>query len=96
MRWLLVSDTHTFSQAATTRKSNVPAQSCSVHYPLSLFYLGWDLEQNKAIRNYHGHLNGVYSVAVHPVHDILVTAGRDAVARVWDIRTKGVRNCAFC
>jgi len=27
-------------------------------------------------------------VAVHPVHDILVTAGRDAVARVWDIRTK--------
>ena len=48
----------------------------------------WDLEQNKVIRNYHGHLSGVYSLSLHPTLDLLVTGGRDSVARVWDIRTK--------
>lgn len=43
---------------------------------------GWDLEQNKVIRNYHGHLSGVYAVAVHPTVDVIVTGGRDSVARV--------------
>jgi pleiotropic regulator 1 len=42
----------------------------------------WDLEYNKVIRHYHGHLSGVYSLAVHPTLDVLVSAGRDAVARV--------------
>ncbi|CCO30653.1 Pre-mRNA-splicing factor prp46 AltName: Full=Pre-mRNA-processing protein 46 [Rhizoctonia solani AG-1 IB] len=42
----------------------------------------WGLETNKAIRHYHGHLPGVYAL------DVLVTAGRDASARVWDMRTK--------
>jgi pleiotropic regulator 1 len=49
---------------------------------------GWDLEQNKVIRSYHGHLSGVFCCALHPTLDILVTGGRDAVCRVWDIRTK--------
>lgn len=40
------------------------------------------------VRSYHGHLNGVYSMALHPELDLLITGGRDAVARVWDIRTK--------
>ncbi len=48
----------------------------------------WDLEANKVIRHYHGHLSGVYSLSLHPTLDVLVTAGRDASARVWDMRTK--------
>lgn len=42
----------------------------------------WDLEQNKVIRQYHGHLSGVYSLSLHPTIDVLVTSGRDATARV--------------
>ncbi|KAJ6454004.1 WD40-repeat-containing domain protein [Mycena vitilis] len=38
--------------------------------------------------HYHGHLSGVYALSLHPTLDILVTAGRDASARVWDMRTK--------
>ncbi len=49
---------------------------------------GWDLEYNKVIRHYHGHLSGVFCLNVHPVLDVLVTGGRDSVARVWDMRTK--------
>ncbi len=49
---------------------------------------GWDLEYNKAIRHYHGHLSAVFSLALHPILDILITGGRDSVARVWDMRTK--------
>jgi pleiotropic regulator 1 len=48
----------------------------------------WDLEQNKVVRQYHGHLSGVFSCALHPQLDLLVTGGRDATARVWDLRTK--------
>lgn len=48
----------------------------------------WDLEQNKVVRQFHGHLSGVYSLALHPRLDCFVTAGRDGTARVWDIRTK--------
>lgn len=48
----------------------------------------WDLEQNKVVRQYHGHLSGVQSLALHPEKDLLVTGGRDATARLWDIRTK--------
>ena len=51
-------------------------------------HAGWDLEQNKVIRHYHGHLSGVYSCALHPTIDVLITGGRDSTARVWDIRTK--------
>lgn len=40
------------------------------------------------IRHYHGHLSAVYSMALHPTIDILVTAGRDSTGRVWDMRTK--------
>lgn len=40
------------------------------------------------IRHYHGHLSGVYSLALHPTLDILMTGGRDSVCRVWDMRTK--------
>lgn len=47
-----------------------------------------DLETNQVIRHYHGHLSGVFCLKLHPTLDLLVTGGRDAVARVWDIRTK--------
>ncbi|MED6108049.1 hypothetical protein PIB30_019825, partial [Stylosanthes scabra] len=40
------------------------------------------------IRSYHGHLSGVYCLALHPTIDILLTGGRDSVCRVWDIRSK--------
>ncbi|KAI3902980.1 hypothetical protein MKX01_042832, partial [Papaver californicum] len=50
----------------------------------------WDLEQNRVIRSYHGHLSGVHCLALHPTItiDVLLTGGRDSVCRVWDIRTK--------
>ena len=44
-------------------------------------------EANKVFRHYHGHLSGVYSLSLHPTLDVLVTAGRDTSARVWDMRT---------
>lgn len=50
--------------------------------------LCWDLEYNRVIREYHGHLAGIYCVAVHPTLDLLVTGGRDSAARLWDMRTK--------
>lgn len=36
----------------------------------------------KVIRSYHGHLSGVYCLALHPNIDILLTGGRDSVCRV--------------
>ena len=48
----------------------------------------WDLEYNKAIRSYHGHLSGVTCISLHPSQDVLITGGRDSTARMWDIRTK--------
>ena len=36
----------------------------------------------QVVRHYHGHLSGVYDLALHPTIDILVTCGRDASARV--------------
>lgn len=46
------------------------------------YVVGWDLEQNKVVRNYHGHLSGVYTLELHPTLDLLITGGRDSVARV--------------
>jgi pleiotropic regulator 1 len=43
---------------------------------------------NKVNRYDHGHLSGVYALSLHPTPDVLVTSGRDASARVWDMRTK--------
>ncbi|KAI3893461.1 hypothetical protein MKW92_042473 [Papaver armeniacum] len=48
----------------------------------------WDLEQNRVIRSYHGHLSGVQCLALHPTIDLLVAGGHDSACRVWDIRTK--------
>lgn len=53
----------------------------------------WDLEQNKVVRKYHGHLSGVYSIALHPTLDLLITGSRDSTARVWDMRTKAEVHC---
>merc|ERR1711920_630683 len=43
---------------------------------------------NMVIRNYHGHLSGVYCLRLHPTLNILATGGRDSAVRVWDMRTK--------
>ena len=53
----------------------------------------WDLEQNKVVRHYHGHLSAVYGLALHPSLDVLFTCGRDATVRVWDMRTKAQVHC---
>ncbi len=55
--------------------------------------LCWDLECNKVIRHYHGHLQACSSLSLHPSLDILVSAGRDSVARMWDMRTKAQIHC---
>jgi pleiotropic regulator 1 len=49
--------------------------------------LGWDLEYNRVIRHYHGHLSGVYCLELHPTLDILMTGGRDSVTRVRAFRS---------
>ncbi len=49
---------------------------------LLIYFVGWDLEYNKVIRHYHGHLSGVFCLAIHPSIDVLVSGGRDSVARV--------------
>jgi hypothetical protein len=33
-------------------------------------------------RHYHGHLSAVCALSLHPTLDVLVTCGRDSVARV--------------
>lgn len=43
---------------------------------------------SQVIRNYHGHLSGVYCIALHPTLDLIMTGGRDSTCRVWDMRTK--------
>ena len=47
----------------------------------------------QVIRNYHGHLSGIYAIALHPTLDVLMTGGRDAVCRIWDMRTKVQVHC---
>ena len=42
----------------------------------------WDLEYNKIVRNYHGHLSGVYSLALHPTLNLIASGGRDATVRL--------------
>lgn len=48
----------------------------------------WDLEYNKVIRHYHGHLSAIHDLALHPTLDVLMSCGRDSTIRVWDMRTK--------
>ena len=47
----------------------------------------------QVIRQYHGHLSGVYSLRVHQDLDLVLTGGRDSVCRVWDMRTKVQVHC---
>ena len=48
----------------------------------------WDLNTNKIIRTYHGHLSAVYSLKLHPTLDVLASGGRDGTVRIWDIRSR--------
>ena len=48
-----------------------------------------DGKVNKVIRHYHGNLSGMYTLSsLHPTLDILITVGREASTRIWDMRTK--------
>ena len=62
---------------------NKVAISLSIYYARKINNFSWQV-----IRHYHGHLSAVYSMALHPTIDVLVTCGRDSTARVWDMRTK--------
>lgn len=42
----------------------------------------YNIQFVQVIRSYHGHLSGVYCLALHPTLDILLTGGRDSVCRV--------------
>ena len=49
----------------------------------------WDLENNQIIRDYHGHLSGVYCVVQHPsIDQIIISGSRDSTAKVWDVRSR--------
>eukprot|EP00835_Amoeboradix_gromovi_P004487 NODE_352_length_10276_cov_0.244178.p3 type:complete len:356 gc:universal NODE_352_length_10276_cov_0.244178:1133-66(-) len=48
----------------------------------------WDLTANKAIRKYHGHLHGVYCIALSDTGLWMASGGRDACCRIWDVRTR--------
>ena len=48
----------------------------------------WDLTQNKAIRKYHGHLHGVYCMALDDSGLWMASGGRDSCCRIWDVRTR--------
>lgn len=75
-----------------TRKPGIYFHLARVHLSPPLLspsqVMCWDLEYNRVVRHYHGHLSGVHCLALHPMLDVLVTGGRDSVARVWDMRTK--------
>ena len=66
------------SRAATPVQSGAPAASyCLLLAP----HLALTLTQPQP-------QPGVYCLSLHPTLDLLVTGGRDCVARVWDVRTK--------
>lgn len=44
-----------------------------------------DLSCFQVIRHYHGHLSGVYSMALHPSLDVLMTGGRDSVRALFSL-----------
>jgi WD40 repeat protein len=69
-----------------TYLSNMRAVHPVFAYPSP--HLVWGYFSPQVIRSYHGHLSGVYCIALHPSLDILMTGGRDSVVRVWDMRTK--------
>lgn len=46
------------------------------------------LVQKSACRACERVCSGVYALALHPDLDLLCSGGRDAVVRVWDLRTK--------
>eukprot|EP00834_Sanchytrium_tribonematis_P003545 NODE_140_length_16098_cov_0.678605.p4 type:complete len:354 gc:universal NODE_140_length_16098_cov_0.678605:8989-10050(+) len=48
----------------------------------------WDLTTNRAIRKYHGHLHGIYCMALDETGEWFVSGGRDAVCRIFDCRTR--------
>ena len=47
----------------------------------------------QVIRHYHGHLSGVFALAVHPELPLLMTGGRDSTCRLWDMRSRVQVHC---
>ncbi len=83
VRGLVVSPRHPYLFSAGEDNTVKCVLSLLLFYATSkIYFTGWDLEYNKVIRHYHGHLSGVFCLAIHPSIDVLVSGGRDSVARV--------------
>ncbi|KAF9762939.1 Coatomer subunit beta' [Nosema granulosis] len=55
--------------------------SCSLDGTIKL----WDVGQNKAVKTYKGHINGINAVQFIPKQDYFVSASDDLSIRVWEI-----------
>lgn len=60
--------------------------SCSLDGTIKL----WDLGQQKPIKTYKGHINGINSVSFIPNEDYFVSASDDLSVKVWEL---GSTNC---
>lgn len=52
----------------------------------------WSLDSGTCIAEFYGHTSFVYSVAVDPNHQFIVSSGEDRTARVWPIPEVGVNS----
>jgi pleiotropic regulator 1 len=90
---LAVSPRHTYLFSAGDDKQvkcwDLEQNKVSLIFKPGVFFLSYSLcltsyvySMVKVIRSYHGHLSGVYCLALHPTIDVLLTGGRDSVCRV--------------
>lgn len=91
--------TGTLKLSLTGHISTVRAVCVSARHPY-LFSVGedktvkcWDLEQNRVVRDYHGHFSAVYTADVHPTLDVLATGSRDSTVRVRPLLTDLNSHC---
>ena len=58
----------------------------------------WDMEYNKVIRQYHGHLSGVYSLSLNPDLSLVLTGAPQAMRRQDSAAGPGLvgTGCALC
>ncbi len=51
----------------------------------------WDLRSARLSRTFSGHTDNVYSLALTPTADALLTGSGDTTARLWDVKTGACR-----
>ncbi|VDM34027.1 unnamed protein product [Hydatigera taeniaeformis] len=50
----------------------------------------WSLDSGTCIAEFYGHTSFVYSVAVDPAHQFIVSSGEDRTVRVWPVPKAGI------